>query len=131
MTARRKAVYDTRFFATLYYSKNQDEKERLRRELAGRQLKYVSAVSVYEVYKLSVQTDGKEAADLRTSLLEKDFKVVDVDSRIAREAALTWYKYHVPMADAIIVATAKLLKAECVTNDPHLTSIREIRSRWI
>ncbi|MGC8832253.1 MAG: PIN domain-containing protein [Thermoproteota archaeon] len=80
---------------------------------------------------LARATDGKEAADLRTSLLEKDFKVVGVDSRIAREAALTWCKHHVPMADAIIVATAKLLRAERVTNDPHLTSIREIRSRWI
>ncbi|MCX8183000.1 MAG: hypothetical protein N3F08_01065 [Crenarchaeota archaeon] len=27
MTVRRKAVYDTRFFATLYDSKNPDEKE--------------------------------------------------------------------------------------------------------
>jgi predicted nucleic acid-binding protein len=131
MTARRKAVYDTRFFATLYYSKDQDEKERLRSELAGGHVKYVSAVSIYEVYKLSVQTDGREAANLRVSLIEKDFKVVDVDSRIARRAGVIWYKYRVPMADAIIVATAELLKAECVTNDPHLTSIREIRSRWI
>ena len=65
------------------------------------------------------------------NLLEKDFKVVDVDSRIAKKAAAIWYKYRVPMADAIIVATAEVLKAECVTNDPHLTSIREVRSRWI
>jgi len=48
MTARRKAVYDTSFFATLYYSKNPDEKERLRRELAGRHAKHISAVSIYE-----------------------------------------------------------------------------------
>ncbi|MEM2920755.1 MAG: PIN domain-containing protein [Candidatus Bathyarchaeia archaeon] len=131
MTNRRKAVYDTSFFATLYYSKNPDEKERIKRELAGRRGKYVSAVNIYEVYKLSVQTDGREAADLRVSLLEKDFKVVDVDSRIARDAAAIWFKYRVPMADAIIAATAELLKAECVTNDQHLTSIREVRSRWI
>lgn len=131
MTARRKAVYDTSFFATLYYSKNPDEKERLRRELAGRHAKHISAVSIYEVYKLSVQTDGREVADLRVNLLEKDFKVVDVDSRIAKKAAAIWYKYRVPMADAIIVATAEVLKAECVTNDSHLTSIREVKSRWI
>ncbi|MEM4230121.1 MAG: PIN domain-containing protein [Thermoproteota archaeon] len=131
MTVRRKAVYDTRFFATLYYSKNPDEKERLRRELAGRHGKYVSAVTIYEVYKLSVQTDGREAAELRVSLLEKDFKVVSVDSRIVRKAAAIWCKHRVPMADAIILATTEALKAECVTNDPHLMSISEARSRWI
>lgn len=131
MTVRRRAVYDTRFFATLYYSKDPDEKERLRRELSGRHGKYVSAVSIYEVCKLSVQTDGREAAELRVSLLEKDFRVVNVDGGIARRAAEIWCKYRVPMADAIIVATAEVLKAECVTNDPHLASIREARSRWI
>lgn len=69
----------------------------MRMELAGRHGKYISAVSIYEVYKLSVQTDGREVADLRVSLLEKDFKVADVDSRIARRAAAIWYKYRVPM----------------------------------
>jgi len=43
---------------------------------------------IYEVYKLSIQTDGREIADLTVSLLEKDL-VVDVNNKIAREAAVT------------------------------------------
>jgi predicted nucleic acid-binding protein len=30
-----------------------------------------------------------------------------------------WMKYRVPMADAIIAATAMQLKAGCVSNDAH------------
>jgi len=70
-------------------------------------------------------------ADLRVNLLEKGFKVVDVDPRIAKEAAMIWHRYHLPMADAVIVATGMVIKADCVTNDPHFTSIGEIAVRWI
>ncbi|MCP8309828.1 MAG: hypothetical protein H3Z54_14280 [archaeon] len=110
MTVRKKSVYDTRFFAALYYSKTRDEIESIKQELAARHAKFISAITIYEVFKLTLQTDGREVADLRIALLRKDF---------------------VPMADAIIAATAKSLKADCVTNDPHLTSMKEIKTRWI
>jgi predicted nucleic acid-binding protein len=131
MTTRGKAVYDTTFLAALYYSKDQEERSRIGRELAGRHSKYISAVTIYEVYKLSIQADGKEVADLRVSLLEKDFRIVSVGSKISREAALIWHKHRVPMADAMIAATAKTLNAECVTNDEHLTSMKELKARWV
>lgn len=131
MTNRRRRVYDTRFFATLYYSKNEDEIRRIKLELVGSHAKSISAITIYEIYKLTLQTDGKDVADLRIRLLEKDFKVINVDPRIAKEAAMIWHKYRLPMADAIIAATGMLFKAECVTNDPHFTSISEITTRWI
>jgi len=130
MTSRRR-VYDTRFFAALYYSKDEDEIRRIKLELAGSHAKSISAITIYEIYKLTLQTDGKDVADLRVRLLEKDFKVVNVDPKIAKAAAMIWHKYRLPMADAIIVATSILFKAECVTNDPHFTSIGEITTRWI
>ncbi len=130
MTNRRR-IYDTRFFATLYYSKDEDEIRRIKLELMGSHTKSISAITIYEIYKLTLQTDGKDVSDLRVRLLEKDFKVINVDPRISREAALIWHKYRLPMADAIIVATGIIFKAECVTNDPHFTSISEITTRWI
>jgi len=131
MTNSRRRVYDTRFFAALFYSKEEDEIRRIKLELMGSHIKSVSAITIYEIYKLTLQTDGKDVADLRVRLLEKDFKVVNVDPRICKEAAVIWHKYRLPMADAIIAATSILSKAECVTNDPHFTSINETTTRWI
>ncbi|MCP8321044.1 MAG: PIN domain-containing protein [archaeon] len=131
MTVRKKSVYDTRFFAALYYSKTRDEIDSIKQELAARHAKFISTITIYEVFKLTLQTDGREVADLRIVLLRKDFKAMAVTEMVAREAALIWHKYRVPMADAIIAATAKSLKADCVTNDPHLTSMKEIKTRWI
>jgi len=131
MTSRRRRVYDTRFFAALYYSKDEDEIRRIKLELVGSHTKFISAITVYEIYKLTLQTDGKDVADLRVRLLGKDFRVVSVDPRIAKEAAVIWHKYRLPMADAIIVATSIVVKSECVTNDPHFASIGEIGTRWI
>jgi len=130
MTDRRR-VYDTRFLAALYYSKDEDELRRIKLELAGSHTKSISAITIYEIFKLTLQTDGKDVADLRVRLLEKDFKVVNVDSRVAKEAAMIWRKYRLPMADAVIVATSTVFKADCVTNDPHFTSISKITTRWI
>ncbi|MGB9658968.1 MAG: PIN domain-containing protein [Nitrososphaerales archaeon] len=131
MTVRKRSVYDTRFFVALYYSKTQNEIDSIKQELATRYAKFISTITIYEVFKLTLQTDGKEVADVRIALLRKDFKVIAVTEMVAREAALIWHKYHVPMADAMIAATAKSLKADCVTNDPHLTSMKEIKTRWI
>jgi len=97
----------------------------------GSHIKSISAITIYEIYKLTLQTDGKDVADLRVRLLEKDFKVVNVDPRIAKEAAMIWHKYRLPMADAIIVATSTVSEADCVTNDPHFSSTGEITTRWI
>jgi predicted nucleic acid-binding protein len=83
------------------------------------------------VYKLSIEAEGKQTADLRVQLLKQDFRIVNVDWTIAKEAAVIWGKYKVPMADAIIAATAVRLKATCVASDEHLLGIREFKSRWV
>jgi predicted nucleic acid-binding protein len=131
MSAKRRVLYDTRFIAATYYPKDEDEAVRVRRELTGTLSRSISSVTVYEVYKLSIEAEGKQTADLRVQLLKQDFRVVDVDWAIAKEAALVWKKYKVPMADAIIAATAVRLKATCVTNDQHLLTMKEFKSRWV
>jgi predicted nucleic acid-binding protein len=131
MSARKRVLYDTRFIAATYYPKNEDEAVRVRRELTGILSRSISSVTVYEVYKLSLEAEGRQTADLRVQLLRQDFTVVNVDWAIAKEAALVWKKYKVPMADAIIAATAMRMKALCVTNDEHLLNMKELKSRWV
>jgi predicted nucleic acid-binding protein len=35
------------------------------------------------------------------------------------------------MGDSMIAATASLLKAVCITDDPHFRQIEEIETAWI
>jgi predicted nucleic acid-binding protein len=131
MSAKRRVLYDTRFIAASYYPKNEDEAARIRSELTGTKPRSISSVTIYEVYKLSLESEGKQTADLRVQLLKQDFTVVNVDWAIARDAAIVWKKYRVPMADAIIAATAIRMNAPCVTNDDHLLNIKELKTRWV
>ena len=131
MTGRKRVVYDTRFIAAIYYPKDQDEAAKIRDELTSTLSRYISSLTVYENYKLSLETDGKQTADLRADLLKQDFTVVDVDWELAKKAALVWKKYRVPMADAVIAATAMRLRAFCVTNDQHFLKIKELKTRWV
>jgi predicted nucleic acid-binding protein len=131
MNAKTRVLYDTRFIAATYYPKNEEEAARVRRELAGTMSRSISSVTVYEVYKLSLEAEDKQTAELRIRLLRQDFTVVNVDWAIAKEAALVWKKYRVPMADAIIAATAMTMKTTCVTNDEHLLNMKELKSRWV
>ena len=128
---RKPRVYDTRFFFDHYYS---DDKELLgctSREMIENKEKYTSAIVIHEVYKLSLEIEGREVAELRAKLLEKDFKTINVDPRIAKLSAQLRHRHKIPMADSIIAATAICLNAECVTDDPHYKQIKELKLRWI
>ncbi len=126
-----RTVFDTRFFIEHYYSKDADVLRKTKEEIRKTREKYVSAVVVHEVYQLTLEREGRETAVLRTSLLEKDFKVVDVDSEIAKSSAEIRHKHKISLADSVIAATSLFLDATCVSDDPHLKAIREIRTRWI
>jgi predicted nucleic acid-binding protein len=125
-----KAVYDTRFFATIYYSKDENLAQRIRAEKT-RPEKFISAVVIHEVYRLTLRREGRETAVLRTALLKQDFKVVPVTSEIAECSAELRQKYNLSMGDSMIVATASSLKALCVSDDPHFQRIKEIKTTWI
>ncbi|KPV63938.1 MAG: hypothetical protein AOA66_0517 [Candidatus Bathyarchaeota archaeon BA2] len=86
---------------------------------------------IHETYQLTLEKEGRETATLRTNLLEKDFKVISVNSAIAKSSAELRHKYKIPMADSIIAATSLFVNAVCITNDPHLKSIKEIKTKWI
>jgi len=124
-------VYDTRFFFDHYYSDDEALLRRTSREIIENKEKYISSIVIHEVYKLSLEMEGREVAELRATLLEKDFKIIDVDPKIAKLSARLRHQHKMPMADSIIAATAICLNAECVTDDPHYKQIKELKLRWI
>src|SRR3989337_3443183 len=125
-----RAVYDTRFFATAYYSKDEKLAQRIREE-KRRQEKFISTVVIHEVYNLTLEREGRETAVLRVALLKQDFKVVPVTSEIAEVSAEFRHKYKLSMGDSMIAATASSMKALCVSDDPHFKQIKGIKTTWI
>ena len=126
-----KKVYDTRFFIEHYYSQDQTTLQKTKEQLRQTKQRYISTIVIHEIYQLTLQKEGRETAKLRTNLLEKDFKTVNVDPKIAKTSAELRHKYKTSMADSIIAATTLTLKATCLTDDPHLKNIKEIKTKWL
>jgi predicted nucleic acid-binding protein len=126
-----RTVYDTRFFLEHYYAREASVLRKTRDAIRSEKERFVSALVLHEVYWLTLEIEGQENAELRTSLLEQDFKVVKVDAEIAKLSARLRHKYHLNVADSVIAATALTLRATCLSNDPHFKSVNEIKTAWI
>ena len=126
-----KAVYDTRFLIEHYYSKDEEVLRKTREEMRKTKERYISVIVIHEVYQLTLEREGRETAILRTNLLGKDFRIVNVDSEIAKTSAELRHKYKTSMADSIIAATSLSLNAICLSDDSHLRVIKEIKTKWI
>jgi len=125
-----RAVYDTRFFVEFYYSRDEMLLQRMREEKKRRE-KYISTVVIHEVYRLTLEREGRETAALRVRLLRQDFKAVPVTAEIAEVSAELRQRYGLSMGDSMIAATASRLGAICISDDPHFKRIKEIKSTWI
>jgi len=126
-----KALFDTRFFIEHYYSENEEVLRKTKEEMRKTKERYISVIVIHEVYQLALEREGRETAILRTNLLEKDFRTVNVGSEIAKSSAELRHKYKTSMADSVIAATSLFLNAICVSDDAHLKTIKEIRTKWI
>jgi len=115
-----KTVYDTRFFIEHYYSKDEEALRRTKEEIRKTKRRYISTVVIHEVYRLTLEREGRETAVLRANLLEKDFITIDADSEIVRNSAELRHRYKISLSDSIIAATSLSLNATCLSDDHHL-----------
>lgn len=126
-----KTVYDTRFFIEHYYSRENTVLKKTKDAIRKVKERFISAIVLHEIYYLTLVYEGRETAILRTLLLEKDFKVVKIDPEIAKISAELRHKYRLSVADSIIAATALMLKATCLSDDPHFKGVNEVKTSWI
>jgi predicted nucleic acid-binding protein len=112
----------------MFNEKDTEYVNRLRSIFDRSKHRVVSAVTIYEIHKLSLESEGEVTARLRVITIEKDFEVIEIDSEIAEEGARIAHRTRNPMADSLIMATAKELKFPIVTDDPHFT---EMKTVWI
>ncbi len=125
-----KLVYDTRFFFEYFYTTNGELHLRAKDFVSKNKDRYVSVVTLHELYLLDLQKRGREIAKLSLQTIQDLFRVAQVDSKIAITAAELRNRYKLPMGDSLIAATCEALDARCITDDPHLIRIKEIKTRW-
>jgi toxin FitB len=77
------------------------------------------SIILYEVYKILKRETGEEKALLATGYM-KNSKVISLDETLALVAADVALQERLAMADAIIIATARLNHCKVITSDIDL-----------
>lgn len=86
----------------------------------------VPVVSIYEVFKVVLRERGENAAIQAVMAMQKA-TVVDMTPRLAMAAAKTSLELSLPMADSMILATARLHDATIWTQDAHFKSLPGVK----
>lgn len=86
----------------------------------------VPTVSIYEVFKRVLQQRSENEALQAVAHMQQG-KVVDLNAPIALEAARVSVDLGIPMADSIMLATARLYDATLWTQDADFAAIEGVR----
>lgn len=79
-------------------------------------------IVMYEVYKHSKRLRGEEGALEAVAAMQKT-RVVPLNDELSLIAADLSIEHKLPMADSIILATARLYEAEIVTSDADFEGV--------
>jgi len=86
----------------------------------------VPTLCILEVFKRVLQQRGEDAA-LQAAALMQQGQVIDLDSGTAVTAAKIGHEIKLPLADAVIVATARIHNAVIWTQDSDLKDIEGVK----
>lgn len=86
----------------------------------------VPTISLYEVFKCVLQQEGEDRA-LEAVALMMQGEVVELDATIAINAAKLSDELKIPMADSIMLATARCQNAVLWSQDVDFTSIAGVK----
>ena len=124
--------YDTRFLVEMFYESEPERLDKIREILRRSKPNYLSTIVLSEFFRLTLEKEGNVVAELRSKSLMRDFRLINVDSEIAVQAAIIkCAENEIPFADSLIASTAKILKVPCYTDDPHFKSIEGVLVKWI
>lgn len=86
----------------------------------------VPVISIYEVFKRVCQQNGEGDA-LQAIALMQQGRVVELTSQLALNAAKLSIEYRLPMADSLILATARAHGATLWTQDADFDSVPGVK----
>jgi predicted nucleic acid-binding protein len=132
-----RAIFETRFFIHFFSSPDPETHELLLGLMRKYDRRLVSAITLFEIYKISLEREGKETAETRISRIKREFSLIPVDDAIAirgaqlKHATKVQKGEDIPMADSLMAATGVVYKAVCITDSPHFNKIPQVKPRWI
>ena len=86
----------------------------------------VPSMTIYEVFKVVYRQRGEDAALQAVALMQQG-TVVELTASLAMIAAKTSLDTGLPMADSIILATARQHEAQLWTQDEHFRDVPGVR----
>jgi len=86
----------------------------------------VPSICILEVFKRVLQQRGEDAA-LQVAALMQQGQVVDLDTATALQSARISHDHHLPLADSVILATARRFTATLWTQDGDFAEIEGVR----
>jgi predicted nucleic acid-binding protein len=86
----------------------------------------VPTLCILEVFKRVLQQRGEDAALQAVALMQQG-QVIDLDSGTAVTAAKIGHELKLPMADAVIVAAARIHNAVIWTQDSDLKDVEGVK----
>ena len=86
----------------------------------------VPSISLFEVFK-RVYQQRDEAHALQAVALMMQALVVDLDASLALNAAKLSHDMSIPLADSVILATARSVQATLWTQDEHFRDVTGVR----
>lgn len=97
----------------------------------------ISAITISELFYILSRFAGEDFAKASIDNLKTQLRTVPVNIEIAEKAGELKHRYAgqnkkgLPMADAIIAATAWHHGAELIATDPHFDKVKEIKIRKV
>jgi predicted nucleic acid-binding protein len=86
----------------------------------------VSPINIYEVFKKILQQRDEHAALQAVALMQQG-RVVDLNAVLALFSAKLSRQLNLPMADSMILATARSFQATLWTQDSHFADLPEVK----
>ncbi len=86
----------------------------------------VPTISLYEAFKRIVQQRSENEA-LQVVAAMQQGKIVEMDSRIALSAARISIDHQLPLADSVMLATARMNNAVLWTQDSHFEGMPDVK----
>ena len=87
----------------------------------------VPSISIYEVFKRLLREPNGAEAGLQVVAAMQRGRIVNLDAELALEAAKTSFETKLPMADSVILATARAYGATVWTQDADFEGMAGVR----
>lgn len=95
-------------------------------EQANEETTVTPSIVVYEVYK-KIKNARSEQNALEAYAQLARTRIIDLTPKLSVEAAEVSLSTNLPMADSIILATARAYNAQVITSDQHLKNLKEVK----